>query len=362
MSAPDSMLSIYRGSMKKLACSLYLVAVCSALWTSSGCADKSDDDYKREITSDMHTSIATDLADLAQAARDLQAAAPTHAWNVTTDAAAITAMRDAWRRARVSYELVEGATAPLFPDQDFAMDARYDDYLVELGASGDADLFDGVGATGMHSIERILFAPDIRAEVIAFEQTLPGYRAPAYPTTDADAMKFKAELVAQLITDADDLHSQWAPAAIDIGAAYIGLVGLMNEQREKVNLAASGEEESRYANVTLFDLRNNLAGTRKTYALFADWIAAHDGDQPDTKIQTQFAELATLYTTTTGDALPPVPTTWSSDAPSAADLATAFGQMWQRVHAATDPNQAESIVAQMNTIAELLGFPQFVEE
>ena len=63
-----------------------------------------------------------------------------------------------------------------------------------------------------------------------------------------------------------------------------------------------------------------------------------------------------------GDALPPVPATWSSDAPSPADLATPFGQMWQQVHAATDPARAESIVAQMNAIAELLGFPQFVEE
>jgi iron uptake system component EfeO len=347
--------------MKKLACSLYLLAVCSSAWSSSGCGGKSDDDYTREVTSDMHASIATDLANLAQASRDLQAAAPTHAWNATTDAAAIAAMRDAWRRARVSYELVEGATAPLFPDQDFAMDARYDDYLVEVGAAGDQDLFDGTGATGMHSIERILFAPEIRAEVIAFEQTLPGYKAAAYPATDAEAMKFKTELIGQLIVDADDLHTQWAPAAIDIGTAYIGLVGLMNEQREKVNLAASGEEESRYANVTLFDLRNNLAGTRKTYELFRAWIADKDGDEPDTQIETKFDELATLYGTT-GDALPPVPATWSSDAPSTTDLATPFGQMWSKVHDATDPNQAESIVAHMNTIAELLGFPQFVEE
>ena len=347
--------------MKKLACSLYLVAVCTALYTSA-CGGTSDDDFKRDVTGDMHTSIATDLAALAQASRDLQAAAPTHAWNATTDAAAITAMRDAWRRARVAYELVEGATAPLFPDQDFAMDARYDDYLVELGPNGDTDPFDAVGATGMHSIERILYAPEIRDEVIAFESALPGYRPAAYPATDAEAMRFKTELVGQLIADADDLHAQWSPAAIDIGAAYIGLVGLMNEQREKVNLAASGEEESRYANVTLFDLRNNLAGTRKTYELFRAWIANKNGDDTDVKIQTSFDDLAALYAMTTGDALPPVPATWSSDAPSAADLATPFGQLWSQVHAETDPSKPASIVAQMNAVAALLGFPQFVEE
>ncbi len=347
--------------MKKLACSLYAVALCSAVW-SSGCAADSDEEFRTEVTREMHTSIAKDLADLAAAARDLQEAAPTHAWNASSDAAAITAMRDAWRRARIAYELVEGATAPLFPDQDFAMDARYDDYLVELGPDGDANLFDGTGVTGMHAIERILFAPEIRAEVIDFESSLPGYRAAAYPATDAEAMQFKTELVQQLIADADDLHAQWEPAAIDIGTAYIGLVGLMNEQREKVNLAATGEEESRYANITLFDLRNNLAGTRKAYELFRAWIAAKDGAAPDEMIETQFAALAALYDSTTGDALPPVPATWSSDAPSPADLATPFGMLWQQVQDATDPVRDDSVVAQMNAIAELLGFPQFVEE
>jgi iron uptake system component EfeO len=347
--------------MKKFACSMYLLAVGTAFVTQSGCG-KSDDDYKQEVTSDMHASIAADLADMAQAARDLQAAAPTHAWNATTDAAAIAAMRDAWRRTRIGYELVEGATAPLFPDVDFAIDARYDDYLVELGPDGDANPFDGTGATGMHSIERILFAPEIRAEVLAFEETLPGYRAPAYPATDEEAMAFKTQLVGQLITDADDLHTQWAPAAIDIGTAYVGLVGLMNEQREKVNLAATGEEESRYANVTLFDLRNNLAGTRKAYELFRAWVEAKDGGADDAAIEAKFDELAALYASTSGDALPPVPTTWSSEAPSSADLATPFGQMWTKVHAATDPSKSESIVAHMNAIADLLGFAQFVEE
>jgi iron uptake system component EfeO len=336
-----------------IVCSLSLVA---------GCSGSSNSDYERQVTRDMHASIAEELAALAQAARDLQAAAPDHAWHAAQDAAAITAMRDAWRRARVAYEFAEGATAPLFPDIDFAIDARYDDYLVELGPDGDPDPFDGTGVTGMHGIERILFAPEVRAEVLAFESTLPGYRAPAYPATDADAMAFKTELVAQLVADVDDLKAQWAPAAIDIGTAYIGLVGLMNEQREKVNLAATGEEESRYANVTLFDLRNNLTGTRKAYELFRAWIAAKDGNEADGQVEAKLGELAALYDATPGDALPPVPPTWSSDAPSPGDLATPFGQLWSQVHAATDPARGDSIVSQMNAIAELLGFPQFEVE
>lgn len=319
----------------------------------------SDADYQRDVTREMHDQIATHLGELIAAARDLQAAAPEHAWG-DADAAAIDAMRDAWKRARVAYELVEGATAPLFPDQDFAMDARYDDFLVELGEGGDPQPFDGTGVTGMHAIERILFAPQIRSEVIAFEKTLPGYRAAAYPASDADATAFKTSLVAQLIADASDLHAQWAPAAIDIGAAYVGLVGLMNEQREKVNLAATGEEESRYANVTLFDLRNNLAGTQAVYELFRAWVADKGGSASDAVIVQRTGDLAALYAMTSGDALPPVPASWSSAAPSSTDLATPFGELWLRVHDACDPARPESIVGEMNHVAELLGFPQFV--
>lgn len=332
--------------MKKIALLLALAA----------CSDKSDADYKADVTSSMHASIAADLADLTQAAKDLQAAAPTHAW-ADSD---VTAMRAAWKRTRIAYEHVEGATAPIFPNLDGSMDARYDDFLVE---GADDNLFDAEGVTGMHAIERILFAKDIRQEVIDFEKTLPGYKAAAYPTNDTEAMAFKTQLAQKLVDDSMQLESEWKPAAIDIGAAYQGLVGLMNEQAEKVNLAATGEEESRYANITLFDLRTNLEGTRKIYALFQPWIQSKDtGDTHDAKIEAQLADLATLYAQNTGDNLPAVPADWSSDSPSAANLATPFGQLWQTVHDKVDPTREGSVVFEMNMVAGMLGFPEFVSE
>ena len=328
----------------------------------AACSDKSDADYKADVVAAMHDSIGDDLAELVQAARDLRAAAPTHAWSATADAAAITAMRDAWKRTRIAYEHVEGATAPIFGDLDVTMDARYDDYLSMIGPTGDHALFDASGVTGMHGIERILYARDIRPEVVAFESTLPGYEPAAYPKTDAEAMSFKTALVGKLIDDASSLHDQWQPAAIDIGAAYQGLVGLMNEQREKVNLAATGEEESRYANLTLFDLRNNLEGTQEVYALFRPWIQSKSaGRDPDATIDARFTALGSLYASMTGDALPAVPDGWSSDQPTAADLATPFGMLWQTVHREVDPGRDGSIVFEMNRVAVLLGFPQFVE-
>lgn len=338
--------------MKNLLALMLCVAACGS----------SDPDYKVEVVSQMHDSIAADLADLIQAAKDLQAAAPTgHGWDATTDAAALAAMRDAWKRTRIAYEHVEGATAPIFPDEDYTMDARYDDYLTTLGVAGDPDAFDGAGATGMHSIERILYANEIPQAVVDFESTLPGYREAKFPTNASEAMEFKTGICQKLIDDAQKLHDEWTPAAIDIGAAFQGLIGLMNEQKEKVNLAATGEEESRYAQLTLFDLRNNLEGTTKIYDFFQPWIQSKNRE-PDDKIQLGFTDLKTLYDANSGDAMPTVPTTWSSDSPSATDLATPFGKLWQGVHIAVDPAANGSVVYEMNEVAKMLGFPEFVEE
>ena len=347
--------------MKHIRCSALLLASLSPLVACSDSA-KTDADYQAEIVVSIHDSIETDLADLVQAAKDLQTAAPTHAWNATTDATAIASMLTAWKKARVGYEHVEGATAPLYGDLDITMDARYDDYLSTLGAAGDQDLFDDKGVTGMHGIERILYAPQIRQEVISFEDTLPGYKAAAWPATDGEAMEFKTKLAQKLIDDATSLHDSWKPAAADLAQAYSGLVGLMNEQKEKVNLAASGEEESRYANITLFDLRNNLEGTTKIYALFQPWAQSKaNGKDADTKIEAKLAALTSLYAATSGDALPAVPADWSNDNPTAANLATPFGMLWDAVHKDVDPSADGSVVFEMNKIAVALGYPQFVE-
>jgi iron uptake system component EfeO len=327
----------------------------------AACGDKSDADYQKDVVDGMHDSIQVDLESLISAATALQAAAPTgHGWDATNDAAAIAAMKKAWIDTRTAYEHVEGATAPIFPDEDVSMDERYDGFLAGLGTTGDQDLFDDSGVTGMHAIERILYAPDTRAEVISFESQLPGYKAAAFPTNDTEANEFKTRLCQKLIDDAQKLHDEWTPTNIDIGAAFQGLVGLMNEQKEKVNLAATGEEESRYANNTLFDLRNNLDGTTQIYDIFQPWVQSKGGDM-DGNITLGFGKLDGLYDANSGDGLPPVPATWSSDMPTTTDLATPFGMLWQGVHVAVDASADGSVVFEMNEVATELGFPQFVE-
>jgi len=330
---------------------------------------KTDEQYKQEVTTQMHGTLLTDLDALVKASEELQKAAPAttgRGWDKTQDAAALEAMRTAWKKARVAYEHVEGAIAPLFPDVDFVIDARYDDYLAELGDAGDANPFDGQGVTGMHAIERIIFADTVPAYVADFEKTLKGYKPAAFPATQQESDDFKNKLCAQLVADTKKLRDQWQPQKIDLGGAYQGLVALMNEQREKVTKASTNEEESRYAQRTLADLKANLEGTRAVYKLFQPWIVARtkgdlDGKAIDQKIQAGFAELEAAYAANPGDGIPQPPVTWSAEKPSDADLQTPFGKLYTKVNASVDPKSADSVVAQMNKAARLLGFAEFAE-
>src|SRR5262245_60805146 len=108
-----------------LAISLAALA-CSSDDDAGGADDAA---YQQDVVSGMHSTLLTDVEALHDAAVDLKAAAPTptgRGWDRTQDAAAINAMTQAWLRARAAYERTEGALAPLFPDIDAAIDARYE--------------------------------------------------------------------------------------------------------------------------------------------------------------------------------------------------------------------------------------------
>ncbi|MFO0555810.1 MAG: EfeM/EfeO family lipoprotein [Polyangiaceae bacterium] len=328
-----------------------------------GCADDSDTtppgrDYEAEVTEGMKASISADLAGWRAGAANLCDAAPTKAWNPTTHSSDVAAMRAAWRDARASYEHIEGAIAPLYPDIDFATDARYDDYLAELGADGDPDPFDDTGVTGMHGVERILYANNVPPAVIEFESALPGYAEPRFPETDAEALAFKEELCAKLVDDIETLQTSWDDPGtkLDLSLAFQGLVDLMNEQSEKVRLAATGEEESRYAQLTMADLRTNLDGAQVAYELFSEWIKSRDGGaEIDEKIRAGFDALQVAYSAVDGDAIPQPPATWNPQDPSEEDLETPFGELYTAVQTAVDPARDGSIVFEMVEAGSLVG-------
>jgi iron uptake system component EfeO len=338
---------------------------CSGGTPADDRATKTDSEYENEVLSEMHALLLSHIDALLEGARDIQSSAPAvdRGWDVALDGPALESTRQAWKTARSAYEFVEGAVAPLFPDIDASIDARYDDFLTQLGPTGDTNLFDGEGVTGMHAVERILWADTTPPRVVDFERTLPGYQPAAFPSNAAETEAFRAGLCQKLVDDVQHMRDEWQPVHIHIFVAFQGLVALMNEQREKVRKAASNEEESRYSERTMQDIRDNLAGTREVFALFSPWLrskpaladVAHDGPTLDGLIEAGFRTLDDAYSAVPGDAMPTPPTTWSSETPTAADLDTPFGHLFSTVSAAVDPNESNSVVATMNAAAKLIG-------
>jgi iron uptake system component EfeO len=301
---------------------------------------------------DVKSYIAGNMDDLSAAVQELQQAAPATAW-MGQD---LTPMKTAWKKARKSYEHIEGAVAVLFPDIDYSTDQRYDAFLAQDGP--DDDLFDDMGVTGIHAIERILWSDSIPAKVVMFESRLPGYQPAAFPTTDAQAKEFHDKLCGRLVKDVSTMREQFRPLALDPAAAYRGVIGSINEQVEKANKAATGEEESRYAQFTLADMRANVEAGVVTYQAFRPWLLSKMGSDLDGKISAGFQRLQTAYDMLMGDSVPAVPDDWSSQEPSNADLATPFGMLWSAVQRESDATIDGSLVQVMTQSADVMGIAE----
>jgi iron uptake system component EfeO len=353
-----------------LAVPLVVGACTSTSETNSPTPAPSDEVARASAVAAMHDALLADAIALRDAAQDLKSAAPTppdRGWDTLQDKSAIVTMRDAWVRARTAYEHVEGALAPLFPSIDFEIDARYDDFMTALESKGgDKNPYDAVGVTGMHAIERILYADVTPARVIAFEKTLPNSAPASLPPTSADALAFRNALATKLVDDAQNLVDQWTDASIDPSIAYFGLVSLVQEQREKVRKASSSEEESRYSQRTMADLRDNLAGTKTAYKAFAPWLVSkaaaastRSGTAIDADIQAGFAALDAAYAKIEGEAIPEPPATWSAENPTTSDLATPFGELFTAAFSASDPASTTSLAAHLREGGAVLGLAGF---
>lgn len=315
-------------------------------------------DLRAEAILAVKDDTSAELDALAAAALAIQAAAPApddDGWGAGETAD----MEAAWKDARVAYERVEGAIAVLYPELDAATDERYDGFIAE---GPDDDLFDGEGVTGVHGIERIVWADRHPDWVVAFESALPDYTVAAFPADATQATSFRDGLLQRLVDDTSSMRDQFEPLALDDAAAFRGVIGSLAEQVEKVNLASTGEDESRYAQHTLADMRANLEGGRATFEAFEPWILSLDGgDTLVTEIHDGFDRVQVGYDAIDGDAIPEVPSTWNPDAPSEADLATPYGQLWTLLSAEADAEASGSLVERMGAGADLLGIAQIPE-
>lgn len=342
----------------------HTLALCALTLGLAACggSDSTDPDPPRtQALLTVKRGIDADLATLASAVAAMQSAAPApdaDGWNATADAAAVTAMRTQWKRAREAYEHIEGAIAVLFPELDVSTDARYDAFLTDLPMHRDDNLFDGDGVTGMHAVERILWADVVPARVVTFEMALPGYRPAAFPANAQEATAFRDGLVARLLRDVRQMQTEFGPLALDPPAAFRGVQGSMREQIEKLDKAASAEEESRYAQSTLFDMRANLVGAQRTWAAFRPWVLSRNGAALAARVDARFTATQQRYDALMGDALPQVPAGWNPDMPSAEHLATPYGQLHTALTEEVDPRHTGSLVYEMDQAAALLDIPR----
>ncbi len=159
--------------------------------------------------------------------------------------------------------------------------------------------------------------------------------------------------------DIEALRAGLAPLELDLAFAYRGLVDLVAEQVEKVDKTASGEEESRYAQATMRDLRANLQGCRDVYAIFRPWILSkRRGAEHDARVQAAFGRLVAAYADVPGDAMPAPPPTWSGAAPRPADLDTPFGRLFAVVKQECDARAEGSLHHELAQVARLLELPE----
>jgi iron uptake system component EfeO len=298
--------------------------------------------------------VASNLDALAGAALALQRAAPVpdpDGWSSATDQPAVDAMKAAWRQAREAYLHIDSAVEVLFPALAVSMDERYDGF-VDLAS--DDDLFDGQGVTGLHAIERILWAGEPRPEVLAFEQGLAAYRPAAFPRTQAQAEAFARQLCARLVNDAETMRTRLPGLGLDVSAAYRGVVRALSRQSDALATAGTGEEASRYANQPLAEMRARLEGGQAVQAAFAPLLRSMPGGPA--LVDRIDAGLARLSAALAGGAqLPPVPGTWMAASPSAADLATPFGMLHTLLETESNPKDPASLMSALAQAAGALG-------
>lgn len=329
----------------------------AALCGLSACsnADDGDEDFETQATLGVKDFVGVQLQKLSSAAQAIQDAAPEadeDGWNADDDPESLEDMRAAWKQARSAYEHIEGSIAVLFAGLDVDTDARYDAFI-EIDP--DDYLFDGEGVIGMHAIERILWSDSTPDYVVKFEEALPGYQAAAFPQTKQEADDFKNALCARLVKDTQKMRDDFDSIALQAGTAFRGMILSVQEQSEKTNKAATGEDESRYAQNTLADMRANLSGARSVYEAFKPWIEATDGDTET--IESNLDKLDQAYDAVDGDALPRVPDGFNPDEPSDKDLSTAYGKLWKLLVEQTDEDQADSLVALMADAADGMQLP-----
>ena len=315
-----------------------------------------------QATKDRIVAVVQPQLDaLVQAATEMHDAAPAdRGWDPTLDAALIDSMKQAWMRAHDAYEHAEAAVEPLFPDEHLTIDGRYEVFMTS--GERERNPFDDRIVVGLHAVERILWYDAIPQYVLDFEDGIPlGFRA-ALPANDSQALLFKTQLLSQLVAEATRVRDLFA-SRLDLGRVLDGLVASLQEQKDDVSKRAFGQDESRYAQRSMDDLRSQLEGARAVYGAYRPWLLEWpDGADVDAKIGSGFDALSAAYAAIDGDAIPAGPEPWRPLHPSDADLATTFGRLFSAASTAGATAEDGSLAFELNVAAMGLALTPYPED
>lgn len=300
--------------------------------------------------------IQSHFDDFALATRALRDAAPgpdQDGWNAKDDAAALTAMRAAWLKARAAYTAVEVPASTLFPDLHHSVDTDYDDLIAE---GADTSSFDDHGVIGLQAVERILWSNAISANVAEHESRLQNNFVARFPENANEAKQLGVNLLGKLMADAEALRDGWRSSDIDVGTAYSTTTLSLQEQLGQLEEAGKGEGKARYSSFSLANLRGGLAATQAMYAVFRPWILAKSGGaHTDEEVGNAFSRLKAAYDKAPGNDLPRPPSNWLQADPSDAMLATAFGLLFAAARDEADFAVDGTLCFEMVEGAGLLG-------
>lgn len=331
---------------------MVLLAACNADGNRAILADEALDEQTVTAANALIQRRFDDFAAAAEALHDAVPAADPDGWNAKDDASAVEAMRAAWLKARAAYTAVEVPASTLFPELHRRLDSDYDDLIVD---SPDTFLFDEHGVRGLQAVERILWSDAIPANVLAHESALPNYVAAGFPRSDDDA-KEALELFEALAADADALRDGFRATTIDAATAYSTTTLSLQEQLGQLDEAAKGEAKSRYAGVSLANLRVDLAATEATYAVFRPWILAKPGGaHTDDEVAGAFVRLKAVYDAAPGDDLPLPPPGWRGLDPSDDLIDSPFGKLFAAARDEADASVDGALCFEMVEAAGLLG-------
>jgi iron uptake system component EfeO len=313
---------------------MFLV-VSAACGTSPAPATNSDDDVGVAATQAYLSSSGEALT---AAADTLLASTPSTPFS--SDDASLTAMRNAWLETRARYCNVEAAIDMLAPS------TLADTYEQDIHDARDENPFDNVGFSGLHGIERILWANLTLDATKAYEEQLFGYSNARFPEIEQEADDLRNKMIAEANARIVEATALIAQSVVNLTFAGTFTHRSITAQFTKVDTPQKGADASRYSRSTLADMRSNLAGARAIYTTFASRLPSDTA----AAIEARFAAIDTQYASIAGDALPDRPEDFDSSHPSN----DAYGQLYALLAHEVDSSDPSSLVSLIDAAVSAL--------